>query len=130
MSASVAVTALPFHREDDEFGKLVILCRGFAGGLLVYRAPVADLRFVLDSLLEAGELARLPRFSEYSADLAAAVLTEADRFASDVLAPLKPPGDRQGAAWPSDEATTRVGYRYAYQQFIEGGWSLLVVDTA
>ncbi|HKC17777.1 MAG TPA: acyl-CoA dehydrogenase [Steroidobacteraceae bacterium] len=130
MSASVAVTALPFHREDGEFGKLVILCRGFAGGLLVYRAPVADLRFVLDSLLEAGELARLPRFSEYSADLAAAVLTEADRFASDVLAPLNAPGDRQGAAWTSDGATTPAGFREAYQQYVEGGWPLLGIDTA
>ena len=96
----------------------------------MYRAPVADLRFVLDSLLKADELARLPRFSEYSAEFAAAVLTEADRFAGDVLAPLNAPGDRQGAAWTNEGVVTPAGFREAYHQYIEGGWPLLGVDAA
>ena len=53
----------------------------------MYRAPVDDLRFVLETLLDAGQLAGLPRYREFSTELAAAVIAEADRFASGVLAP-------------------------------------------
>ena len=96
----------------------------------MYRAPVADLRFVLDSLLRTEELARLPLFSDYSSELAGAVLTEADRFAADVLAPLNLPGDRQGAAWTVEGVTTPPGFREAYRQYVEGGWPLLGIDSA
>ncbi|HEX9474266.1 MAG TPA: acyl-CoA dehydrogenase [Steroidobacteraceae bacterium] len=96
----------------------------------MYRAPVADLRFVLDSLLRAGELARFPRFSDYSSELVGAVLTEADRFAADVLAPLNGPGDRQGAAWTAEGVSTPPGFREAYRQYVEGGWPQLAIDTA
>ena len=96
----------------------------------MYRAPVADLRFVLDSLLHAGELARLPQYADYSSELAAAVLTEADRFAADVLAPLNAPGDRQGAVWTAEAVSTPPGFREAYRQYVEGGWPQLAIDTA
>jgi len=96
----------------------------------VYRAPVNDLKFVLDFLLDVGQLARLPRFAEFSTELAGAVLAEADRFASAVLAPINPDGDRLGATWSSAGVCTAPGFKQAYRQYIEGGWPQLSIDAA
>jgi 3-(methylthio)propanoyl-CoA dehydrogenase len=95
----------------------------------VYRAPVDDLRFVLENLLEAGQLVQLPRYREFSIDLAEAVLAEADRFASGVLAPLNQQGDRDGARWSPTGVSAAPGFGEAYQKYIEGGWPQLGIDA-
>ena len=96
----------------------------------MYRAPVSDLRFVLEQLLDAGRLAQSPQYPDFSAELAAAVLEEADRFASQVLAPINRSGDQQGAAWTAAGVTTPAGFREAYGKYVEGGWPQLCIDTA
>src|SRR5688500_12026032 len=63
----------------------------------MYRAPVRELRFVLDELLAVQELSASPELSEYSPQLGESVLEEAGRFASTVLDPLNQTGDREGA---------------------------------
>ena len=47
----------------------------------MYRAPVRDVRFVLEELLGAATLAASPELADYSAELARSVLEEAARFA-------------------------------------------------
>jgi acyl-CoA dehydrogenase len=94
----------------------------------MYRAPIADQRFVLDFLLNAGQLAQLPRFPDFSAELSEAVLTEAGRFASEVLAPINQSGDRAGARWSEAGVATPEGFRQAYRQYVEGGWPQLAID--
>ena len=95
----------------------------------MYRAPVADLRFVLERLLDAGQLARLPPYRDFSADTAAAVLAEADRFAAGVLAPINRAGDLGGAVWTAAGVNAPAGFGAAYRQFIEDGWPQLGIDT-
>ena len=95
----------------------------------MYRAPIADLRFVLDFLLNAGQLAQLPRFPDYSAELAESVLGEAGRFAGEVLAPLNQSGDRAGARWSEAGVSTPPGFKAAYRQYVEGGWPQLAIAT-
>jgi 3-(methylthio)propanoyl-CoA dehydrogenase len=91
----------------------------------MYRAPLRELRFVIEELLEATQLAKYPDFAEYSDELAASVLDEAARLAQDVLDPLNQPGDKDGARWTADGVVTAPGFRDAYQQFIAGGWPQL-----
>jgi len=91
----------------------------------MYRAPVKDLRFVLDELLGVDLLRACPEFAEYSSETADAVLGEAARFAEVVLDPLCKSGDRQGAAWTPDGVTMPEGYKDAYRQFCENGWPAL-----
>jgi 3-(methylthio)propanoyl-CoA dehydrogenase len=93
----------------------------------MYRAPVADQRFILDCLLNAGQLAQLPRFPDYSAELADSVLNEAGRLAGEVLAPLNKSGDRAGASWSQAGVTTPPGFKEAYRQYVEGGWPQLTI---
>src|SRR5215470_7512565 len=94
----------------------------------MYRAPLRELRFVLDELLQAQELARYPGLADYSSDVAESVLGEAARFAETVLEPLNRPGDEQGARWTSEGVIAAPGFREAYRQFAEGGWPQLGTD--
>jgi alkylation response protein AidB-like acyl-CoA dehydrogenase len=95
----------------------------------VYRAPVADLRFVLERLLDAGQLARLPQFRDFSPETVAGVLEEADRFASGVLAPVNRSGDVDGAEWTESGVKAPAGYGEAYRQYAEGGWPQLGIGA-
>src|SRR3954453_10340810 len=82
-------------------------------GIVMYRAPVKDLRFVLDELLGTEQLRACPEFAEYSSETADAVRGEAGRFAEIVLEPLCKSGDRQGAQWSPDGVTMPEGFREA-----------------
>ena len=76
------------------------------------------------------QLAQLPRYREFSIELAAAVLAEADRFASGVLAPVNQQGDRVGATWTPTRVSPRPpGFRAAYQQYVADGWPQLGIDA-
>jgi 3-(methylthio)propanoyl-CoA dehydrogenase len=91
----------------------------------MYRAPVREVRFVLEELLGAGSLAASAALADYSDELAQSVLEEAARFAENVLEPLNRPGDTQGARWSADGVVTAPGFREAYRQFVAGGWPAL-----
>ena len=89
----------------------------------MYQAPIKDLHFVLDELLGVASLAALPRYREFSSDLATSVIEQAARFAQDVLAPINRIGDRLGANFRDGAVQMPAQFRSAYQQFIEGGWT-------
>jgi alkylation response protein AidB-like acyl-CoA dehydrogenase len=91
----------------------------------MYRAPIRDLRFVLDELLGVASLAALPRYHEFSTELAASVIDEAARFAQDVLAPINRLGDSIGARFHDGAVQMPAQFRSAYKQFIDGGWTQL-----
>src|SRR4029077_16842456 len=91
----------------------------------MYRAPVREVRFVLEELLGAQQLSAAPELADYSDELAQSVLEEAARFAEEVLEPLNRPGDTAGARWTPDGVVTAPGFREAYQQFVAGAWPAL-----
>src|SRR5579864_2869516 len=91
----------------------------------MYRAPVREVRFVLEELLQARSLAASPALSDYSDELAQSVLEEAARFAEGVLDPLNRTGDIEGVRWTADGVLTAPGFRAAYQKFVAGGWPAL-----
>ena len=89
-----------------------------------YRAPLADMRFVLYDVLGAEALyARLPQCEAATRDLIDAVLEEGARFTEQVLAPLNKTGDAEGCTLANGEVRTPKGYKAAYEQFVAGGWS-------
>ena len=63
-----------------------------------YRAPLADIDFVLNDLAGLAQVASLPGFEDATPDTVAAILEEASKFATDVLDPLNWTGDRAGVA--------------------------------
>ena len=92
----------------------------------VYAAPVRETKFVLDHIVELGKYDNLPAFANASSDIVAAILEEGGRFSSEVLAPLNRIGDEEGCTRHADgSVTTPTGFKAAYKQFCEGGWTTL-----
>ncbi len=99
--------------------------------MTTYRAPLADMRFVLHELAGLDAIGKLPGGEEASPDTVAAILEEAARFASDVLDPLNRSGDVEGARRNADGSVTMPkGFGAAYRQFIENGWNGLTKPAA
>ncbi len=94
-----------------------------------YQAPVQDIEFVLKHICDVNALAETPRFSEVlSDDLVSAVLTEAGRFASEVIEPLNDRGGREGVRLTDDGVKTAAGFVEAYHAFVEQGWPSVAGD--
>ncbi|MBU2324954.1 MAG: acyl-CoA dehydrogenase family protein, partial [Gammaproteobacteria bacterium] len=97
-----------------------------------YRAPLRDMRFVFDEVLNAyATLQSLPSQREFGNDLGGAILEEAAKLAENVLAPLNGPGDKQGCRYDPQTHSVKApdGFREAYKQFAEGGWTALACST-
>jgi 3-(methylthio)propanoyl-CoA dehydrogenase len=90
-----------------------------------YRAPVREVRFVLEELLGVAALSAASSLSDYSDELGQSVLEEAARLAEGVLDPLNRPGDLEGAHWTPEGVVTAKGFPDAYRQFVAGGWGAL-----
>ncbi len=93
-----------------------------------YTAPIRDMQFVMQELAGLDEVQALPGCEEVSSDLVDAILDEANKFASGVLAPLNWIGDQEGARWHDGEVSTAPGWKEAYRQFTEAGWTALACD--
>jgi alkylation response protein AidB-like acyl-CoA dehydrogenase len=92
---------------------------------MTYQAPVDDIVFALKTAAGLDELMSRGLYPGLDDDTIAAVIAEAGRFGAEVLAPLNAPGDRVGSKLSNGIVTTPPGYRDAYRQFAEGGWSSL-----
>ncbi len=87
-----------------------------------YRAPVKDLRFILDHVVDFAQVARTPRFAEATPDMADAILLEAGRIATDILAPLNRSGDKHPARLENGAVVSSPGFADGYRALAEGGW--------
>jgi len=96
-----------------------------------YNPPLRDMQFVLHEVLNVvDELKPLPAHAEIDVDTINAVLEEAGKFASQVLAPLNLSGDIEGCTLdPATHAVTAPqGFKEAYAQYVEAGWPALSSD--
>ncbi len=94
-----------------------------------YSAPVKDLQFVLNELVEMDKVASLPGFEEASPDMISAILEEAAKMANEVLAPLNWVGDQEHSRLVDGKVVTPKGFADAYQQFAESGWTSISQPT-
>ena len=89
----------------------------------MYTAPLNDMRFVLNEIAGMEEIAQLPGFEHASGDVVEAVLTEAARLAGEVWAPTNATGDKQMSKLEGEGVKTPEGFKDAYTQFAQGGWT-------
>ena len=94
-----------------------------------YRAPLKDMRFVLDEIVGLQGIAALPGHEELSTDLLDAVLDEAAKFSAEVLAPLNHSGDKEGCRLGPNGVTTPQGWQGAYNAFRDAGWNGITLPT-
>jgi len=89
-----------------------------------YKAPLRDMRFVLNEVFDAPALWQsLPALAEVvDAPTAEAILEEAGKITGNTIAPLNRSGDEEGCRWDNGAVSTPAGYRDAYRLYAEGGW--------
>jgi 3-(methylthio)propanoyl-CoA dehydrogenase len=93
-----------------------------------YSAPLAEMRFALGAIAGLSEIAALPSYeAAASPETVDAILTEAAKFAGEVLAPLNPIGDRERSRLENGAVRTPTGFKAAYDGFVAGGWSALAL---
>ncbi|MFM6951438.1 MAG: acyl-CoA dehydrogenase C-terminal domain-containing protein [Novosphingobium sp.] len=94
----------------------------------VYKAPTRDARFLINEVLRIQDYAALPGFEGATPDMVDAVVEEAGKFCSEVLAPINLAGDQAGCTRHADgSVTVPAVYKPAFAQFREAGWSTLSV---
>ncbi|MDI4655901.1 acyl-CoA dehydrogenase C-terminal domain-containing protein [Xanthobacter autotrophicus] len=94
----------------------------------VYTPPLRDMRFVLHELHGSAELSTLKGLEEVTPDLIDAVLEEAGKFVTEVLAPLNQSGDLEGCTYENGVVRTPKGFKEAYKAFCAGGWNGIACD--
>ena len=97
---------------------------------MTYRAPVGEMRFLLEHVLGAGRLAETERFADATSETIEAVLGEAAKLAEEVLAPLRRAGDLDGARLENGVVRTTPGFAAAYRALAAGGWVGIAADPA
>ncbi len=90
---------------------------------MAYEAPLDD---ILSALKVVADFDAAAGFVP-DADTIHAVLGEAGRFAAGVLEPLNRTGDVEGAHLVGGRVVTPKGWKEAYRQFAEAGWTSLGV---
>ncbi len=92
-------------------------------GMTDYRAPLADMRFVLEHVVDTAALAELDGFEHADPETVNGLLEESGRFFAEQLAPLNRVGDVQHSRRNDDgSVTTPEGFAKAYQRYVEAGW--------
>lgn len=90
-----------------------------------YRYPLNEAEFAFRALINFDALCEQLALDGVNTELAVAILEEAGKLGSDVLAPLNSVGDSQGAKWVGGNVVETPGFAQAYDQFKQGGWTAL-----
>ena len=93
----------------------------------IYNAPVKDIQFVLHDLLKVSEQ-DIPGFDDLDRDFTGAVVEEAGKVATEVLHPLNVVGDTEGCVMENGVVRTPTGFKAAFEQMKEGGWTAMDCD--
>lgn len=94
----------------------------------VYKAPLETMRFVLNDVLNVSQLSELPGYEQATPDLMESILEEGSKFCEEVLFPLNQSGDQEGCHFDNGQVTTPKGFKEAYANYTQGGWTSLSAD--
>jgi len=95
--------------------------------MTIYNAPVRDIQFILHDVLQISQQ-DVPGYADLDREFTEAILEAAGKLASEVLAPLNAVGDQQGCRLENGVVRTPEGFKAAFDQVREGGWTALDCD--
>jgi len=87
-----------------------------------YTPPTKDTQFILHEMLNITQ-AGIPGYDELEADFTGAILEEAGKICAEVLHPLNVVGDTEGCTLENGVVHTPTGFKAAFDQVKEGGWT-------
>ncbi len=94
-----------------------------------FRVDLDEILFNLNYVADLAGLVELDNFEHVEPDVVEQVLTEAARFAQEVIAPLNRVGDQEGSRRLDDgSVVTPTGFREAYSAYVDAGWGALSID--
>ena len=93
----------------------------------VYSAPTKDMSFILHDVLNVNN-EDIAGYSDLEPDFVSAILNESAKIAENVLAPLNAVGDKEGCRLENGVVRTPTGFKNAFEQMKEGGWTGLDCD--
>ena len=89
----------------------------------VYKAPVEDVKFLLNDVFNIEKYNNLPGFADATPDIIDAILEEAAKLCEEVMQPLNRSGDVEGCKRNTDgSVTTPKGFKAAHEAYANGGW--------
>src|SRR3954451_24971133 len=95
---------------------------------MTYRAPVSDIAFTLKHSAGLKQAMDDGLYGDLSEDVVDAVLEEAGKFATTMIAPLNTVGDKQGTPFKDGAVTMPPGWKEAYTAWAQGGWNGLAAS--
>ncbi|MEF9602564.1 acyl-CoA dehydrogenase [Paracoccus sp. PXZ] len=95
---------------------------------MAYQAPVEQIAFILNRIVSFPELSGTARFAEATAETMTAILTEAGKLATEVIAPVNRAGDLTPARLENGKLRSSPGYAEAFRALAEGGWIGIAAD--
>ena len=90
--------------------------------MATYNAPLREIQFVLNDVLDVGQLAKLPGYAEATPETLFGLIEEAAKLVQEQIAPLSARADQQGCKWDNGEVKVPDGMPEAYQLYQQGGW--------
>ena len=96
---------------------------------MTYRAPVADIAFALKHASGFSAALRDGLYGDLDEPTVEAVLEEAGKFASDVIAPLNSIGDKYGTPFKDGKVHMPPGWKGAYIAWAAAGWNGLAAPA-
>ena len=93
----------------------------------IYSAPVKDIKFILQNVLKIHD-SDIPGYGELDNEYLNAILEEASKISSEVLAPLNAIGDKHGCSFENGIVYTPPGFKEAFNQLKDGGWTGIDCD--
>ncbi|MBD3644809.1 MAG: acyl-CoA dehydrogenase C-terminal domain-containing protein [Alcanivorax sp.] len=88
-----------------------------------YKAPVRDMRFLMNEVLDfESHYKTFPEGEEATPDMVEAIIGEMAKLCENTLAPLYQSGDEEGCKFEDGVVTTPKGFKEAYDEFVAGGW--------
>ena len=98
--------------------------------MATYKAPLKDIRFVMDEVIDVSSLSKIPGYEDATPDTIHAIVEEAAKICENVIFPLNRSGDEEGCSYENGVVRTPKGFKEAYTQYREGGWTSVTCDPA
>jgi 3-(methylsulfanyl)propanoyl-CoA dehydrogenase len=96
---------------------------------MTYRAPAADIAFTLEHSAGFGQALADGLFGDLTRQDVEAILGEAGKFATDIIAPLNAVGDRHGTPFKDGVITMPPGWKEAYRAWAQAGWNAVAAPA-